>query len=46
MESNSEDESVYRSGTVNSLSFVGKALLRIKLKFELTVYFKHGMLGK
>ena len=30
----------YRSGTVNS-SFVGKVL-----KFELTVYFKHGILGK
>ena len=26
----------YRSGTVNSKSFVGKALLRIKWKFELT----------
>ena len=25
----------YRSGTVNSKSFVGKALLRIKWKFEL-----------
>ena len=36
----------YRSGTVNSKSFVGKVLLRIKWKFELTVYFKHGILGK
>ena len=27
---------VYRSGTVNSKSFVGKVLLRIKRKFELT----------
>ena len=26
----------YRSGTVNSKSFVGKVLLRIKQKFELT----------
>ena len=26
----------YRSGTVNSKSFVGKVLLRIKRKFELT----------
>ena len=26
----------YRSGTVNSKSFVGKVLLRIKWKFELT----------
>ena len=26
---------VYRSGTVNSKSFVGKVLLRIKWKFEL-----------
>ena len=36
----------YRSGTVNSKSFVGKVLLRIKWKFELTVYFKHEILGK
>ena len=27
---------MYRSGTVNSKSFVGKVLLRIKRKFELT----------
>ena len=27
----------YRSGTVNSKSFVGKVLLRIKWKFELKV---------
>ena len=27
----------YRSGTVNSKSFVGKVFLRIKRKFELTV---------
>ena len=48
---NSEDfyliiKLIYRSGTVNSKSFVGKVLLRIKWKFELTVYFKHGILGK
>ena len=36
----------YRLGTVNSKSFVGKILLRIKWKFELTVHFKHEMLGK
>ena len=36
----------YRSGTVNLKSFVGKVLLRIKWKFELTVYFKHEMLEK
>ena len=36
----------YRSGTVNSKSFVGKVLLQIKWKFELTVYFKHGIIGK
>ena len=36
----------YRSGTVNSKSFVGKVLLQIKWKFELTVHFKHGILGK
>ena len=29
------DNSKYRSGTVNSKSFVGKVLLRIKWKFEL-----------
>ena len=28
----------YRSGTVNSKSFVGKDLLRIKWNFELTVF--------
>ena len=26
---------IYRSGTVNSKSFIGKVLLRIKWKFEL-----------
>ena len=31
----------YRLGTVYSKSFVGKVLLRIKWKFELTVHFKH-----
>ena len=36
----------YRSGTVNSKSFVGKVLLRIKWKFKLTVYFKHEILGQ
>ena len=36
----------YRSGTVNWKSFVDKVLLRIKWKFELTVYFRHRMLGK
>ena len=36
----------YRSGTVNSKSFVGKVLLRIKRKFELTVHFKHEMIRK
>ena len=36
----------YRSGTVNSKSFVGKDLLQIKWNFELTVYFKHEMIGK
>ena len=37
---------LYRSGKVNSKSFVSKVLLRIKWNFELTVYFKHEMLGK
>ena len=36
----------YRSGTVNLKSFVDKVLLRIKWIFELTVYFKHEILGK
>ena len=36
----------YKLKTVNSKSFVGKVLLRIKWKFELTVHFKHEMLGK
>ena len=40
------DPVCYRSGTVNSKSFVGKILLRIKWKFELTVHFKHEILGK
>ena len=39
-------EYTYRSGTVNSKSFVNKVLLQIKWKFELTVHFKHEMLGK
>ena len=36
----------YRLGTVNLKSFIGKVLLRIKRKFELTVYFKHEILGQ
>ena len=36
----------YVLGTVNSKSFVSKVMLRIKWKFELTVYSKHGILGK
>ena len=36
----------YRSGTVNSKSFASKVLLRIKWKFELTVHFKHEILGQ
>ena len=34
----------YRSGTDNSKSFVAKALLQIKWKFKLKVYFKHEMI--
>ena len=41
-----EQKVQYRLGTVNSKSFVSKILLLIKWKFELTVYFKHEMLGK
>ena len=36
----------YRSGTVNLKSFVGKDFLQIKWKYELTMHFKHGMIGK
>ena len=36
----------YRSGTVNSKSFVGKDFLRNKWKYELTVHLKHEMIGK
>ena len=36
----------YRSGTFNSKSFVGKDFLRIKWKYELTVQFKHEIIGK
>ena len=39
-------KSYYRSGTINSKSFVSKVLLRIKWECELTVHFKHGMLEK
>ena len=31
---------------VNSKSFVGKDFVRIKWKYELTVHFKHEMIGK
>ena len=36
----------YRSGTVNSKSFVGKDFLPIKWKYELTVHFQHEMIAK
>ena len=36
----------YRSGTVNSKSFVGKVFLRKKWKYEVTMHFKHAMIGK
>ena len=41
----------YRSGTFNSKSFVDKDLLQFKWNykltmFELTVHFKHEMIGK
>ena len=38
--------SCYRSGTVNSKSFVSKDFLQNKWKYELTVHFKHEMMGK
>ena len=37
---------LYRLGTVNSKSFVGKHFLQNKWKYELTMYFKHEMIGK
>ena len=37
---------LYRSGMVNSKSFVHKVLLRIRWKFELTVHFEHEIIGK
>ena len=36
----------YSLGTVNSKSFVSKDLLRSKWKYELTVHFKHEVIGK
>ena len=36
----------YRSGTVNSKSFVGRDFLWNKWKYELTMHFKHEMIGK
>ena len=41
-----EQSHIYRSEMVNSKSFVGKVLLRIKWKFELAVYFKHENIRK
>ena len=37
--------SQFRSGTVNSKSFVSKDFLRNKSKYELTIHFKHEMIG-
>ena len=37
---------LYMSGTVNSKSFVNKDFLQNKWKYELTVHFKHEMIGK
>ena len=37
---------IYRSGMVNSKSFVGKDFLRNKGKYKLTMHFKHEMIGK
>ena len=36
----------YRSGTVNSKSFVNKDFLGNNWKYELTMHFKHEMIGK
>ena len=37
---------MYRSGTINSKSFISKDFLRNKWKYDLTVHFKHEMIGK
>ena len=37
---------LYWSGMVNSKSFVSKDFLQNKWKYELTVHFKHEMIGK
>ena len=37
---------IYRSGTVNSKSFVSKDFIQNKWKYELTVHFKYEMIGK
>ena len=36
----------YRSGTVNLQSFIGKDFHRNKWKYELTMNFRHEMIGK
>ena len=40
------DQSEVSALAAGYMSFVSKVLLRIKWKFELTVHFKHEMLGK
>ena len=39
-------QTLYRSDTVNSKSFIGKVSLRNKWKYELNMHFKHEMIGK
>ena len=39
-------KTLYRSGTVNLESFVGKDFLQNKWKYELTTHFKHEMIRK
>ena len=37
---------LYKSGTVNSKSFVSKDFLQNKWKYQLTMHFKYEMIGK
>ena len=39
-------QTLYRSGTVNSKSFIGKVSLWNKWKYELNMHFEHEMKGK
>ena len=42
----SANNMLYRSGTVNSNSFISKDFLRINWEYELTVHFKHEIIHR